>query len=112
MTDASSSRHFRVDLFWIAVSLLVLLGCLFYGYASKFPDLGFEMGLTWRVIAALPCDPGEDCVQAGDQIVAIGDVTYRKFSQDRTLSLLSGFKGKDQGPVRLTRGTARRTVEV
>jgi two-component system cell cycle sensor histidine kinase/response regulator CckA len=114
MADSPASRSGSrgTDVFWMAVSLSVLLICLRYAYVAKVPDIGFELGVDWRVVSASPCDPGTQCVRVGDKILAIGEVTGKAFGRSRTLSYLKAFDNKSkQAPVRLIRDKKVMVVE-
>jgi two-component system, cell cycle sensor histidine kinase and response regulator CckA len=105
-----AARFNRPDVLWIAVSLIVLLASLHYGYFAKFPDVGFELTPDWRVVRAMPCPPGAECLQVGDQVLAIGDVSYQRFRNYRSLKLFGAFDDADEVPVRLLRD--KRPLEI
>lgn len=103
----------RGDLLLLAASLLVLVLCLIYPFASQVPDLGFTLiPATWEVIGMRPCAPGVDCPQTGDRVLAIGELTFERYRRDRMLKLLAPFAGDRRAEVRLLRGGVERTVEV
>jgi two-component system cell cycle sensor histidine kinase/response regulator CckA len=79
------------DLFWILLSLLVLLPSLYYPYVNAFdiPDFSLEPE-DRRVIEAPPC-AAADCLKVGDEVLAIGKLDLATFSRSRTVGLLDGF---------------------
>jgi two-component system, cell cycle sensor histidine kinase and response regulator CckA len=83
----------RTDLPGVVLSLLVLVPCIYYPYIANVA-LDFGLSNQWKVITGMPCPPDQDCPKVGDRILAIGDITYERFSQDRTLEMLEAY-----GPV-------------
>jgi hypothetical protein len=80
----------RIDVFWIAVSLLVVAPCLHFVYAAKKNHLTFELRKSdWGVTAVYKeAPPGLEPPKLGDRILAIGEVTQAPYSADRSLLLL------------------------
>lgn len=91
MTPRTAQPRRIVDLVWIGVSLLVLAPTLYYSYVAFYPNFGFQIGSAWDVVTAPPCGTEEDCVRAGDQILAFGEVSQSQFRGDRSLDLLKGY---------------------
>jgi PAS domain S-box-containing protein len=81
----------KADLPWVVLSLLILVPCIYYPYVST-KALDFGLSNQWEVVTGMPCPPEEDCPRVGDKILAIGDLTFEKFSQDRTLEMLKAYK--------------------
>ncbi|HEX5759369.1 MAG TPA: ATP-binding protein [Thermoanaerobaculia bacterium] len=97
----------------VAVTLCVLVPCLYYPYASQVPHPGFELiPATWEVFGVQPCPRGSDCLQLGDRVLAIDDLTFEGYRSDRTLDLLAPFADDGKAMVRLLRDGRPRTLEV
>ncbi|HVF59181.1 MAG TPA: ATP-binding protein [Thermoanaerobaculia bacterium] len=97
----------------VAVALCVLVPCLYYPYASQVPHPGFELiPATWEVFGVQPCPRGTECLQLGDRVLAIGDLTLERYRRSRTLDLLAPFADDGRAEVRLLRGGRTHTVEV
>jgi len=77
------------DLLWAALSVLVLVPCIYYPYESIYR--GIDIVFTpyaGKVVAGAPCAPNErDCVRPGDQFVAFGDVEWKTYYRHRLLPL-------------------------
>jgi PAS domain S-box-containing protein len=103
-----------VDLFLVLVSLLVLLPCLYYPYASLSPDLGFVASpADWKVVSADSCNHRpENCVKVGDQILSIAGVDFYHFSHDRRMSIAKLFGDDGIGRVRLARNGRLMTLDI
>jgi two-component system cell cycle sensor histidine kinase/response regulator CckA len=103
-----------VDLFLVLASLLVLLPCLYYPYASLSPDLGFHASpADWKVVSADPCNHRpESCVEVGDQILSIEGVDFYHFSHDRRMSIPNLFGDDGIGRVRLARNGRLMTLDI
>jgi two-component system cell cycle sensor histidine kinase/response regulator CckA len=80
----------KTDLFWILLSLAVLLPSLYYPYAAAASSPGFSLAGDWRVIEAHGCR-GERCLAEGDQLLAIGKLDLATFARSRTVELRAGF---------------------
>jgi two-component system, cell cycle sensor histidine kinase and response regulator CckA len=94
----------KADLFWVPLSLLVLLACLYYPYAAVSNALNFTLNPNdWTVITANPCSPAEVCLKPGDRVLEIGDVDFETFSRHRATGLLGEFAHDGTAPVRLIR---------
>jgi len=91
------------DLFWILLSLLVLLPSVYYPYVNAFdiPDFSLEPA-DWRVLEAPRC-AGARCLQVGDEVLAIGQLDRATFSRSRTVELLDGFDRHGVATVRVLR---------
>jgi len=99
------------DLFWILLSLLVLLPSVYYPYVNAFdtPDFSLDPG-DWRVLEAPPCagaggtgGAGAKCLEVGDEVLAIGKLDLATFSRSRTVELLDGFDRHGIATVRVLR---------
>ncbi len=93
----------RGDLFWILLSLIVLLPTLFYPYVNSFdtPDFALDPG-DWRVLEAPPC-AAADCLHVGDQVLAIGKLDLATFAANRAIELVAGFDEHGTAMVRVAR---------
>src|SRR5258708_6762780 len=91
------------DLFWILLSLLVLLPSVYYPYVNAFdtPDFSLDPA-DRRVLEAPPC-AGTSCLKVGDQVLAIGQLDLATFSRSRTVALLDGFDRHGTAMVRVLR---------
>ncbi|HZY31594.1 MAG TPA: GAF domain-containing protein [Candidatus Methylomirabilis sp.] len=93
------------NLFWAAVSAVVLVPCLYYPYAGTTLALDFTLQTTdWRVISTPPCPPSEKCAQAGDQFLTFGGVTAEEFQHNRALAPLRFSDPDGRVDVQLKRG--------
>jgi len=116
--DSMETRHpsswKSVDLFLVLASLLVLLPCLYYPYASLSPDLGFNASpADWKVVSADPCNHRpESCLETGDQILSIEGVDFYHFSHDRWMSIAKLFGDDGIGRVRLARNGQPMTLDI
>src|SRR6202035_1650225 len=100
------------DLFWILLSLLVLLPSVYYPYVNAFdtPDFSLDPA-DWRVIEAPPCadgaggagGAGAKCLQGGDEVLAIGKLDHAAFFRSLTVELLDGFDRHGVATVRVLR---------
>src|SRR6202140_4658271 len=100
------------DLFWILLSLLVLLPSVYYPYVNAFdtPDFSLDPG-DWRVVEAQPCADGSGgsggagakCLQVGDEVLAIGKLDHAAFYRSLTVELLDGFARHGIARVRVLR---------
>jgi PAS domain S-box-containing protein len=97
-------RALKTDLLWGSVSLALLLACLYYAYASVFPQVDFSPGPTWEIITALPCPPQAQCLKLGDRLLSIGGVDYESFKNSRSMELLAGVGPDGRTTVRVLRG--------
>jgi PAS domain S-box-containing protein len=105
----------KADVVWVAVSLLVLLPCLYYPYVSDTPTLEFSLTpANWKVmsISTQPCVEPGDCLQIGDQVISIGPITFEAFHKNRLLQLMDGFDSRGFATVRLRRGDQIHTVRI
>src|SRR3954454_24962079 len=103
-----------VDLFLVLASLLVLLPCLYYPYASLSPDLGFNASpADWKVVSTDPCNHRpESCLETGDEILSIEGVDFYHFSHDRWMSIAKLFGDDGIGRVRLARNGQPMTLDI
>lgn len=93
----------RIDAAWLVVSLLLLLPCLFYPYRSLVPQLGFLLAADWTVRSADPCASGEDCLEVGDRVLAIGEVSHEEFFASRNSDPFRPFRGSEPVAVKVLR---------
>lgn len=97
------------DLFWILLSLLVLLPSVYYPYVNAFDTPNFLLDpADWRVLEAPPCSGGSggadaNCLQVGDEVLAIGRLDLATFASSRTVGLLDGFDRHGIATVRVLR---------
>src|ERR1700680_2297938 len=91
------------DLFWILLSLLVLLPSVYYPYVNAFdtPNISLDPG-DWRVLETPPCAGGKG-PQVGAEGLAIGKRDLATFSGSRTVELLDGFDRHGIATVRVLR---------
>jgi two-component system, cell cycle sensor histidine kinase and response regulator CckA len=99
------------DLLWAAISVLVLLPCLYYPYQGFMRSLEFVFtSHNGRVVAAPPClSNRDDCVQRGDQLLAVGTVEWKTYLRDRLQTLDESVAPDGSVMVRVER--AGRTLE-
>jgi PAS domain S-box-containing protein len=102
----------KSDLPWVVVSLLVLVPCLYYPYINVTKMLDFSLNTDWKVLSALPCEKQEDCLQVGDQLLAIGMLTHDMYFTNRALSILDQFREDGVAPVRLLRKGQEMTLMI
>ncbi len=82
----------RADLVGVVVSLLVLLPCLYYPYLAITKGLNFLFTPTdWIIVAPPPCSGGGECLQAGDRLLSIGNISHKDFVRNRWVNLLEEF---------------------
>jgi PAS domain S-box-containing protein len=76
------------DLLWAVVSLLVLFPCVYYSYLaiSRSLEIVFTP-YSGKVAAAPACPAGQECLQRGDQLLALGEVEWETYAQHRLLPL-------------------------
>jgi PAS domain S-box-containing protein len=107
----------KADLFWVAVSLVVLAACLYYPYVSYKQRLPFVLNPnTWNVMSSgtsyqLNPDP-ELSPQVGDRLLSVGDLTFEEFQRDRTLAIIDAFDENGVGTLRLERKGEIKTIQV
>ena len=95
----------KTDFFWIAISAVVLLPCLYYPYmgAADAFDITVSSG-NWEVLTAYRCPPGsEGCLFAGDRLLSIGGIHYREHLSNRLLTPFSAIDENGRIPVELIR---------
>jgi PAS domain S-box-containing protein len=104
----------------VSLSILVLLVCLFYTYAAAYvaPYPGLDLGPNWTVGALEPCEDqpawckeNQDALQPGDQLLAIGDLSYQESRRDRSRTIFGKYSRGDRVPVERRRGEEVQTVE-
>lgn len=92
------------DLLWAAVSVIVLLPCVYFPYLAIAwgPNIVIDPR-SWTVAGADPCPPIEECLRAGDRILALGDVESASFGQQRGLPMYASAAPDGSVLVRLER---------
>ena len=111
MNNRSNRPPFLVEGALAIISVLVLIVCLFYlliyGFLVPYPGIGLETGDEgWVVIALDACDthPGWcetnlNLIHVGDEVVAIGDLNYDEYRQDRRKVRFGGYGPGDFVPI-------------
>jgi PAS domain S-box-containing protein len=97
-------RALKTDLLWGALSLAVLLACLYYAYVAAFPQIDFAVGANWEVFTAAPCPEGVQCLKLGDRLLSLGGVDFERFSSSRSVEWFSGVGQDGRTTVRVLRG--------
>jgi HD-GYP domain-containing protein (c-di-GMP phosphodiesterase class II)/uncharacterized protein YigA (DUF484 family) len=101
------------------VSTLTLAVCLFYTFAfsSIAPYAGLTFDETWRVLSLDPCDAraawcqsNQDSLRPGDDLLAIGRLTYEDYRRDRRLVPFEGYQAGESVPITFRRGDGPLTV--
>ena len=96
------------DAICLAVSLLVFAICVFY--IDQFmtrPNASFDLEeQTWQVLRVdQPCPGFPICLQPGDRILQIGELTYEQAAHRRTVPFLRDFRpGSPPVSVKFRRG--------
>ncbi|HEX7180958.1 MAG TPA: ATP-binding protein [Thermoanaerobaculia bacterium] len=116
MTHRQPIAWKRSDLFWVALSLLVLPPCLYYPYARETQKLPFNLlPTTWEVRAlraSVPCEDPDRCLQVNDRVLSVGDVEFEEFRRNRYLSLIDSFKEDGSTIVKVERNGKILTLPV
>ncbi len=106
----------------VSLSALVLLLCLFYTYAHVFwvPEPGITFNTKWIVTSIDPCDTypgwceanqgGFQALQVGDQLIAIGHLTYQDYWDDKRRVLFDGYGPGESVPITLSRDGDRQAI--
>ncbi|MBL7164125.1 MAG: GAF domain-containing sensor histidine kinase [Anaerolineales bacterium] len=122
MSAQSDRLLYRLDWPLVAISVLVLLGCLFYAFAYAFlsPYSGITLDTGdagWIVNHIDPCNahPGwcstdQGNLQLGDQLIAIGNLTFEEYRQDRRRVRFGGYNPGDSVPITLIDNGERRII--
>jgi PAS domain-containing protein len=107
------------------ISTLVLLAGLFYVFAYAFltpyPGMTLDAGSAgWSITVIDPCDTylgwcqanqdGLQALQVGDQLIAIGDLAYEDYRDDRRRVLFDGYGPGESVPITLSREGDRRVI--
>jgi len=111
---SKTRRHFPVNTaVQTTVATVVLAICGFYAVMAGFvvPYPGFAMGPDW-VVTSVPacsamigwCQQNAGEVKGGDQILAIGQNTYKEFLEYRTTPPFWGYNTGDEVDLRISRG--------
>ena len=104
---------------YVTLSILVLLVCLFYTYAAVFqaPYPGFDWGGDWTINRVDPCQAGiEGCtteqntIHLGDQILVIGNLTFDTYLSDRTQVPFKGYQTGESVPITFRRAGEVQTI--
>lgn len=83
-------RKSRFEALLFVASILVLLLCGYYATLRIKHPLTIPWTTAWEVKRdEVPCNR-QICLQRGDQILAVGGVTYAAFHSDRTVTLFEG----------------------
>ena len=120
MSAHPRNRRRRSDWLLVSLSLAVLLVCLSYTLAHAFlaPHPGITTNDRWGVILVDPCDahPGW-CegqpvgLQIGDELLAVGDLTYEEYTSDRRHVPFGGFGPGERVPITLRRDGRMQTIQ-
>lgn len=104
----------KTDLPWVVLSLLILAPCLYYPYIHVTQMTDFTPDWQWKVINVVPCEDSDPnhCLKIGDQVLAMGHITYGEFTRDRTLEMLDAFQPNGTAPLRILRDGREMTVVV
>ncbi len=105
-TRHSSSAWKMADLLLVAISLLVLVPCVYYPYRyASSPEVGFTLASDWLVVSAYPCEgPPETCLQVGDRVISIAGIDPDRYAHDRGLSIAGLFGPDGTARIRWIRG--------
>jgi len=98
----------------MGLATLAALGVwLFYAYVFvvQTPYAGIWLHGSWRVEAVEVEGTGANLIRPGDQILAIGDLTYEGILADRRRVPFAGFHPGDRVPIRLVRDGQEQVVE-
>ncbi len=119
--DSRSSDSVRTPNWWLVLlSVLVLAVCLLYTYAAVYlaPYPGLDWGADWMVTTIEPCeiDPtwcaaNQNALRVGDQMLAVGDLTYGEHLRDRTRVPFDGYDPGETVPITFRRGDEQQTVD-
>src|SRR5436305_518881 len=109
----------KADLFWVAVSLVILWPCLYYPYAATKGKLSFSFNpYTGKVVAVdepeghtLCIDPAR-CLQVNDQVLAFGSITFEEFRRDHLLTVFDAFDSRGTALFRVLRNGRVETIPV
>ncbi len=122
MNTRSGLRLRKLDWLLVLISVLVLLACLFYTYAHVFwvPEPGITINAKWVVTSIDPCDTypgwceanqgGFQALQVGDQLIAIGHLTYQDYWDDKRRVLFDGYGPGESVPITLSRDGDRQAI--
>jgi len=119
MSARPGNRRRQSDWPLVLISLGVLLACLFYTLALAFlvPYPGVLTNTGWVVIDIDPCDdhPGwceanPNRLQVGDRLIAIGDLTYEDYWNDRRRVPFDGYGPGESVSITLRRDGREQTI--
>ncbi|MBU0493804.1 MAG: hypothetical protein KKB13_18305, partial [Chloroflexi bacterium] len=109
----------QTDWLLALIAVTVLVACLFYTLAYVFlvPYPGITLNSRWVVISIDPRDahPGwraadRNALQVGDQVLAIGDLTYEDYRDDRRRIPFDGYAPGDRVPITVQRNGQLQTM--
>jgi len=105
MTDRLNPPRKTLDFFLVFVCLVFLFPCLYFPYAARGPELGFDLNdANWKVVTTTPCKyRAEKCLQVGDQVLRIADYDQKRFFRARQESMASLFGPDGEARVELLR---------
>lgn len=89
------------------LSFLTVSIVVYYSYMYRqLPDTGFILDSETGVVVHVsqPCEDGASCLQQGDQIIKIGDITFERYRNDRTVAIYQQFDTGEAIPVEFRRG--------
>ncbi|MBU0496148.1 MAG: hypothetical protein KKA73_03195, partial [Chloroflexi bacterium] len=119
MTARPVNRWRQTDWLLVVLSAAALLACLCYTLAYVFlvPYPGVTLNSGWMVISIDPRDdhPGwsvadRNSLQIGDQVLAIGDLTYEGYWSDRRCIPFDGYGSGDRVPITVQRNGQLQTM--
>ncbi len=102
----------RADLGWLIASVIVLLPCLYYPYRSVVPRLPVTLAPDWQVRGAEECADEASCLEVGDRVLSIGDVSYEEYARSRNSHPFRAFESPGTVEVRVLRGGEERVIAV
>lgn len=119
--SAQRGGSLRTPNWWlVSLSVLVLGICLFYTYAAVYlaPYPGFDWISDWTVTAIEPCEvnsmwckTNRGALQVGDQMRAVGNLTYTEYLRDRTRITFGGYSPGETVSLTFRRDGEERTVD-
>ncbi|HET7509673.1 MAG TPA: GAF domain-containing protein, partial [Solirubrobacterales bacterium] len=109
----------KADLFWVAVSLVILWPCLYYPYAATQGKLSFSLNpYTGKILAVnepegyTPCVDPTRCFQINDQVLAFGSITFEEFRRNHLLTVFDTFDSRGTALFRVLRNGQVLTIPV
>lgn len=93
------------DVLWAAVSVLVLVPCIYYPYQGNLRRIEFIYSPQNIVVTSPACPAGtDDCLRRGDQILTLGGVDWKAYHGDRLKRLDDAVTPDGWTTVRVERG--------